>query len=175
MNNDEWRNFLKELLGTAAIEGAVETVEKLLAEDGLGADVRSGYHYPFWRAAQYGHTPIVRLLHERYEVPVDSFGGMAIRLAVKCGHAETVDYLIERGADVKGRTHELAYEAFSQGRADIFRKLIAAGATLQAPIMRTPADYPWSVYSPEIEQVLTEFNLWAPEPKRNVLARIFGP
>lgn len=170
MNKDPHLVLFKELLGIAALEGSAGTVELLLrGSPKLAMAVKDGYDYPLHRAAEKGHTGTVALLHD-HGAPIDGFNNMALRLAAKCGHADTVKFLLDHGADVTTASHQPVQDAFSIGRADILRMLLLAGGKLRTPVRR-PLPQFQHIYSPEIQQVLTEFNLWFVE-ERGPLSRV---
>ena len=165
MTDDPELKKLIELLDTAAVEGAAMTVELLLLNNPKLAEVvRNGHDYPLWRAAEQGHTRIVDTLRS-YGSRIASLDNIALRLAVKGGHTDTVRYLLDHGGDPSTWEHDAVWNAFSMRRADILRMLLQAGGKLKCPVTRLPE---WSEhkYSPEMEHVLTEFNLWADERGR---------
>jgi hypothetical protein len=96
------RQKLNERLWEAARVGDAAAVKSLL--DG-GADVNARFRYdqtPLFKAAERGHTEVVRLLLERGAQPnlKDTFyGATPITWAAEKGHVEAVRALLEKGSE----------------------------------------------------------------------------
>ena len=123
-------------LGVAAAEGHLEVVRFLISR---GADVNEGC--PLYDAAAYNQLTIASvLLDEGADPNLYALEGCPTPLlaATRNGHAEMVQFLIERGARLPGRDcafHPLLVAA-KCGHGAVVRCLVGAGA---AP--DTPDDY----------------------------------
>lgn len=121
-------------LALAAMHGRTDMVRALLdtkvANVWLGGSLDGGWE-PLHRAAQGGHTEIVRLLLDNgaraNSAPRSKI--TALMLAAENGHTQTVQLLLERRADVNAASADGATAmslAQSSGYAEVVQLLIAA-------------------------------------------------
>ncbi|MBN3308400.1 ASB1 protein, partial [Amia calva] len=128
-------------LHNAAYVGDLETVKRLLQEDGFKRRINEKSVWccgwlpctPLRIAATAGHGDCVSyLIKEGAEVDlVDVKGQTALYVAVVNGHLNCVKILLEAGADPNGSRHHRStpiYHAARVGRVDILRELIKHNA-----------------------------------------------
>jgi len=143
------RQKLNERLWEAARVGDAAAARSLL--DG-GADPNAKFRYdqtPLFKAAERGHTEVVKLLLERGALPnlKDTFyGSTPITWAAEKGHVEAVRALLEKGAEgaddvllggVRGDNLALVRAALEAGKPKaeaMTAALVAAGAAGRAEI-----------------------------------------
>jgi ankyrin repeat protein len=102
---------------------------------------------PLYKAAENGHTEIVKMLiSAKADVNIsDKDGDTAISAAAYCGHADTVQELIRAGANLEAvyphHTSPISWAA-TFGHVPVIELLIQAGANVNAPdkLGRTPLD-----------------------------------
>ncbi|TLD16372.1 uncharacterized protein PgNI_00620 [Pyricularia grisea] len=140
--NTPWLLWLSAALGdTAAI--------KWLVSRGVQADVWEGSKTrtrleglaptPLWIAACCGHKDVVQLLVDMgADINPDSniFGITPLTIAIGNNHEETALLLLEKGASfqgVIGTDMPPLWIAATEGRTEIFRRLLGLGATPMTP------------------------------------------
>ncbi len=142
------------LLPSAAANGQIENVEKMLA-DGVPVDTQDGQSYSalHWAACR-GHSNIAALLVAKGANPnlVTSSGATPLHLAATTemvspapvdGRRKVIEQLVAAGADVKMRNAQGAtplHHAAEGGPIEIAKALVAAGAPVNVTcnIGRTP-------------------------------------
>lgn len=90
------QKFLNQLMAASVLDGNYNTVETLIES---GADPRWINDTSLIRAASLGFTNIVELLH-RSGCDIHAQDGMALKCAKASGHAATIQYLRDCGAEL---------------------------------------------------------------------------
>lgn len=123
------------LLHTAAKDGDVESVEKLL-ESGASIYLEDLYgHLPIHVASSNGHAKIIQLLLNK-DCDVDRMSATKLsplHCAAQKGREEVVKLLLQRGASLNVQNsygHTPLMLAVSEDQADVVRLLVDAGADL---------------------------------------------
>jgi ankyrin repeat protein len=97
---------------------------KYLVEN--GADTLSSENLCFWLAVQQGHISLTRYLYNLGNVDIELHGEAFIVKAAQAGHYEVVQFMLEKGIDVRACEKALP-DISSNGHAEVLKVLIAAG------------------------------------------------
>ncbi|KAJ1476123.1 ankyrin repeat-containing domain protein [Baffinella frigidus] len=130
---------LRPVRWTAAAEGWVEDLQRLLADGAEDVDERGGPTQctPLQIAAQQGHRAVALLLLEAGAdvSATDSIGASPIHYAAQEGHEDVSFLLILRGAEVRAKTDggsTAMHYAAQEGHAAVVQLLLDKGSDVQS-------------------------------------------
>ena len=126
-------------LAEAAYAGDLEVVDYLLRKGAKVEGTKKLPNSPIYFAISKGNTAVVRRFLDlgilpNYTWPAgEGTGGTLLTAAVDSGHLDTVELLVQRGADVNFRgsgNYGALYRAIFSDYFDVFKFLLSKGACL---------------------------------------------
>lgn len=126
-------------LAEAAYAGDLEVVDYLLRQGAKVEGTKKLPNSPIYFAISKGNTAVVRRfldlgISPNYTWPAgEGTGGTLLTAAVDSGHLDTVELLVQRGADVNFRgsgNYGALYRAIFSDYFDVFKFLLSKGACL---------------------------------------------
>ena len=123
---------IDEALITAARDGKVEEVKKLIA-DGANVCINDSYHegWALEFAAINGHVEVVKTLIE-HGANVNADDESALKACVRNGNLELVQLLVENGAEVHVGYGDVLIDAADCGKLEVVQYIVERGVSVSA-------------------------------------------
>jgi ankyrin repeat protein len=133
--NDEVDDHIKNACRDAVRLGH-ERIVHLLLDEGLSADMKGGYYPLNYYAAAVGNLSMVKLLVGRgATIQQDQYSERddqdAMRIAIKGGHADVIQYLLENGGNPNGCFEKSFQKQSFLGRAAVRGQRYVVGLFLK--------------------------------------------